>query len=226
MLRLYSWTHEELMGSQLLFPLSSRPKPKRGAASETSGGIPTPLPDHADSGSSHQNQSLPPSSAHSIEREVLFFPANCFFFVPDHRFLSRSTASLLWYPFCDRPRERMRLRARAKWVPTHGYDWKKKQATQSRRIATKTLDEHMGNKTHYPQNKIVIPTPQESAREQDGDILRLPTEQRLNTSRVQMTPVQKSRISCPVGQHLLTYSQLLIALIGRGEDLCRKKMGF
>jgi hypothetical protein len=56
-------------------------------------------------------------AAHSIERGVLFSPANCFFFVPDHRFLSRSTASLSGTHFAIRPRERMRRRARAKWVP-------------------------------------------------------------------------------------------------------------
>jgi hypothetical protein len=41
-------------------------------------------------------------------------------------------------------------------VPTHGHDWKKKQATQSRKSATKNPDEHMGTNREI---KFVIPNP-------------------------------------------------------------------
>ncbi len=109
-------------------------------------------------------------AARSIEREAFSFQQLLFYcsqsaatFRSSNRFFLwyRSTASLfstnrffLWYPFRSRPRERMRLRARAKWVPPHGYDWKKKQATQKPKKRHKKYGEHMGNKTHHPQNKI------------------------------------------------------------------------
>lgn len=89
--------------SQLFFPLSSRPKPERRKEATASGGIqalfcppcrfegfsPEPVP--------------PPSEPRTQTEKGIFSPANRFF---------------LRYPFRDRPRERMRLRARAKWVPT------------------------------------------------------------------------------------------------------------
>jgi hypothetical protein len=65
-------------------------------------------------------------AVHSVEREVVL-SSQLFFFVRKHCFFSpkqpllfRQLTSLLRYPFRDRPRERMRLRARAKWVPAHG----------------------------------------------------------------------------------------------------------
>lgn len=77
-------------------------------------------------------------AARSIEREVfsfqqllfivpnqplLFAQATVSFFGIDPPLLcSRSTASFFGTHFAPRPRERMRLRARAKWVPPHGYD--------------------------------------------------------------------------------------------------------